>query len=345
MKIIKKQGGLVFRDQFTSLSNWLPTSPANISIGTGLVVTHNQAKDVRVLRDIPQNVNVLELAVDYTPLLEGDAAGIILYATDNTVLEVVESVDDTQGNITDYKIIRQNNEFNVFILRDGEYEFVTSSDSLFTKFGFVTKQGDTSFESLKALEVYAARNQFLTFTALPAESYVKVTENGNSVTEAVVDGTAKYEMKHIEQTLKVEIYTEDHQLIYESEQLYAAGDEYYASSELILLKNGVPLSLEVDNEIGSIAGSVVEKQLELHNPLAYPIQNINVQISEYVDFYGYTLADVALDDNNAPGTYVDDLLIETLNPGESVLFWFKFDKTNDTSGKSTLGTYIAVSHD
>ena len=345
MKIIKKQGGLVFRDQFTSLSNWVTTSPSNTSIGTGLVVTHNQAKDVRVLRDIPQHVNVLELAVDYTPFLENDTAGIILYATDNTVLEIIESVDDTQGNITDYKIIRQNNEFNVFILRDGEYEFVTSSDSLFTKFGFVVKKGEETFEALKALEVYAARNQFLSFTALPAESYIKVTENGVTVTENVVDGTAKYEMKHIEQTLKVEIYTEDHQLIYESEQLYAAGDEYYASSELILLKNGVPLSLETDNEIGSIAGMVVEKQLELHNPLAYPIQNIFVQISEYVNFYGHVLADIALDENGVPGTYVDDLLIDTLNPNESVLFWFKFDKTNDTSGKNTLGTYIAVSHD
>lgn len=345
MKIIKKDGGLVFRDQFTSLSNWVTTSPTNTSVGTGLVITHNENKDVRVMRDIPQNVNVLELAVDYTPIVENDAAGIILYASDKTSLEIIETIDNDQGNITDYKIIRQNGEFNVFICRDGVYEFVTSSASPFTKFGFLVKKGTGTFEPLKALEVFGTRNQFLTFSALPSGCYIEVTDGDNTATEMVTNGVARYEMAHAEQTLAVKIYTETNELIYENEQLYEAGTEYYASSELLLLKDGVALDLETDNEIGSIVGSVVEKKLEIKNPLAYPINNINVQVIEYLNQYGYTLADIAPDDNGAPGAYGDTLIIPTLEPQSSVFFWFKFDKTGDASGVRSLYTRIAILHD
>lgn len=345
MKIIKKEGGLVFRDQFTSQTNWMSTSPQNTSYGAGLVLTHNANKDVRVMRDIPQNANMFELIVDYTPTDENDLAGIILYAVDDTILEIIEAPDDNQGNITDYKIIRQNGEFNVFILRDGVYEFVTSSDSAFKKIGFVTKQGLSTYEPLKALEVIAARNSFLTYTGLPDGCYITFTDGDKTTSETAVNGVVTYEMAHTEQTLTVKIYTDSDELVYEVTQLFEAGSEYYASSELVLLKNGVPLSLDNDNEIGSIVGSVVEKQLELHNPLAYPVHNIYVQVIEYLGFYGYSLADIALDVNGAPGTYNDDLLIETLDANSSVFFWFKFDKTGDTSGASSLYTRIAISHD
>lgn len=346
MKIVKKHSGLVFRDQFISQSNWVTTSPSNTSFGAGLVITHNASKDVRVMRDIPHGVNVLEMTVDYTPLSEGDAAGVILYAGDGNFIEVVESIDDTQGNFTDYKIICHNDEFNVFILRDNEYEFVTSSTSAFTKFGFVTKQGDTSFESLKAIEAFGARNQFLTFGSMPDGAYAEITyDDGTTVTETAVDKVIQHELKHAEQTLTVKIFTYDAQEIYNETKLFSAGDEYYAATELLVLKDGVELS-EVDpNEIGSLAGNIVERQLEIRNPLGFEIKNIYVQIKEYQQYGGYLLADIALDDNNMPGTYADELHIPTLEPNSSVFFWIKFDKTNDTQGLYSLYTTIALTHE
>ena len=345
MKIIKKHDGLVLRDQFTSTTGWVTTSATNISLGTGLVITHNLSKDVRVMRDIPNGAQAIELAIDYTPAENDDLAGVILYTSDTEYLEALETVDNTQVNVTDFKIIYENGQYNIFAFRGGGYEFVTSSKIPFTKFGFVTKQGTTTLQPLKAIEVLVSRNQYLTFSAMPDGAYGEFTVNGEAVIEQAVNGVIKYEMAHLEQTIAVRLLAADNQEFYVNEQLYEAGSEYYAASELILLKNGVELKLDQDNEIGSIVGNAIEVQLEIKNPLAYVINNINVQIIEYASQYGYTLADIAVDVNGVPGDFGDTLIIQKLEPQQSVLFWFKFDKTTDTTGANSLYTKIAIAHD
>ena len=345
MKITKKNSGLVFNDQLTSLSNWVPTSPTNISVGTGMVVTHNNAKDVRVLRTIPPGAKVFELAIDYTSSAAEDAAGVILYTSDTNYIEIIESFDESQAPVTDYKIIHRDGVWDVFALRDERYEFVTSSVEQFTKFGVVVKKGLTTYQNLKLLQVVAARNPYLVFTSLPPGAILEVTKDGATVTETAVDGVVRYEMAHTEETLTVRLLTEDNEEMYNVTQLFAMGDEYFASSELELLKDGVAMTMDKDNEIGSIVGNIIEKKLELRNPLAYQITNIAVQIGEYIDKEGYLFADVALNANGAPGTYSDELKIEKLDAKASVFFWFKFDKTNDTEGLNSLYSFVKISHD
>ena len=345
MKITKKYSGLVFNDQLTSLSNWVSTSPANVSVGTGMVVTHSNAKDVRVLRTIPTSAKVFELAIDYTSSAADDAAGVILYTSDTNYIEIIESFDEAQKPVTDYKIIYRDGVWDVFALRDGSYEFVTSSTEQFTKFGVVVKKGLTTYQNLKLLQVVAARNPYLTFTSLPDNSILEVTKGDATVIETVIDSVARYEMTHAEETLTVRLLTEDNEEMYNVTQLFSMGDEYFASSELELLKDGVTMTMDKVNEIGSIVGNVVEKKLELRNPLAYEITNIAAQIGEYLDKDGYLFADIALDVNGVPGTYKDELNISKLDAKASVFFWFKFDKTNDTEGLNSLYSFVKISHD
>lgn len=345
MKITKKYSGLVFNDLLTSLSNWVSTSPTNVSIGTGMVVTHSNAKDVRVLRTIPAGAKVFELAIDYTSSATEDAAGVILYTSDTNYIEIIESFDESQAPVTDYKIIYRDGFWDVFALRDEKYEFVTSSAEQFTKFGIVVKKGLTTYQNLKLLQVVAARNPYLVFTSLPTGAVLEVTKGDVTVTETAVDGVARYEMAHTEETLTVRLLTEDGKEMYNATQLFVMGDEYFVSSELELLKDGVALSMEKDNEIGSIVGDVIEKKLELRNPLAYTINNIALQIGEYLGRDGYLLADIALDNNGVPAQYRDELKIPKLDAKESVFFWFKFDKTNDDKGLNSLYSFIKISHD
>lgn len=343
MKITKKYGGLVLNDQLTSLTNWLPTSLSNVSLGTGMVVTPNTSKDVRVLRNIPANATVIEMAIDYTPTAENERAGIMLYTSDSNYIEVLESADSEQSHVTDYKLIKRDGSWDVFALRDNLYEFVTSSKEDFTKFGVVVKKGEGA--ALKLLHVVATRNPYLTFTSLPENSKLEVTVDGVTSIEPAIDGVARYELAHAEQTLSVRLLTADDEEMYNKTQLYAMGDEYYTASELELLKDGVALSMDRDNEIGSMVGTTNEKRLELHNPLAYTVNNIALQIGEYLGREGYLFADIAPDVNGAPGDYSDELNITKLDAKESVFFWFKFDTTNDTEGLNSLYSFVKISHD
>lgn len=347
MKIYKRESGLLVDDAFQSLDDWAVSDSNSVTLNDGLNMVHNENKDVRVMRDIPQGSGVFYFSIDYTPTLEGDEAGVILHRNNNESVELLEYKNGGQGELTDVRITKNGNEYTFEMLRNGEWEFVDSIEHPFTKVGLITKKGAPNFESLIATRFLALTSRYLTVMNL-LEGF-RVELGGESVT-ATSDGQIQLDIPNGEYTGTLKIYDELNTLISESTGTFYGGDQWNLGSFLILKKDGVELSHFDPTNLGRIVNNHLEVQLEVFNPAAIAALNLKLQVRQYTTHanghVGWEWVDLALDNNGVPGAYDKEITFDTVNADSSVFFWVRIDKDSAVPQSSnSIYFTIYLSHE
>lgn len=344
--LIKKSSGLVF-DEVFNLQTWDITNPIKTSSKGGILsLSHDTTKDTIVLRDIPNDVTVFEAIVEYTPTVSRDAGGLILYKNKEEYIELLEVKDFAQNNLENIKVIRNGNQYDLYMYRNGAFEFIDSIEFEFLKIGFVAKQGDVNFEQFTVNRFIAASSSDLKIAGLQADTSIKlVTAGGTYNATPNLEGIAFIELPHIEMMGTLFYLNSNGDVIDELTDTFITGDEYYVGSQLIVCKTGVELSTWHPNNIGTIQNDKLEMQLELYNPTTIQIRNAKLKIEQYSTDLGYTWTEIALDDNSSPTTYKDELVIRTIASKAIIKFWVKLVNPIPFTKKESFMFYIDITHD
>lgn len=346
MILIKESSGVIFDEQFKTNSDWQLTNPNATTIGSGsLTIDHLLSSDVMVLKNIPSDANAFEVSIDYTPLLENDSGGLILYNNEDEFSELLESEDATQAHLENIKVIREGNNFDFYMQRNNIFEYINSVDYPFRKIGFIAKQGQSTFKPLIINRFVATKNNRLQVKNLPG-GFSVAFEYGDEVISAVVDifGSATIELPHlvVAGTLKL---LDGKLIVVEQTTEFFGGDIYYYGSSLLIQRNGVSLDEINPNEIGSVNSTALELQLELYNQSTSAIDNIQLTIQKYSMLFGYEWADIAEDISGSHGTYSDVLNIDRINAQQIIPFWIRVEKTGIATSAEKVFFEIKINHD
>ncbi|UAT29926.1 hypothetical protein K7T73_15365 [Bacillus badius] len=333
MRIYQYSSGLILDEQFNSLGpEWSSTDPANTTIENGsLQLTHSFLRDVSFLREIPAGAGAFEAVVNYTPTAVNDRAGLILFKSSIETAELLESEDANQSKLENIKVIKNDDVFDLYMKRNGSFEFIDSATYSFSKIGFVVKQGSGSgFVPFRVDQFIITKNDRLEVVNLYEGFKVELTID-STLLRATADITGKvtFALPHLITSGTLKIYDQQSNLIGEITTEFVGGDVYYYGSFLELRKDGVSLSDLNPNDIGNIATGKLEEKLEVYNPTATELDDVKIQVKQYSGDNGYQWIDVAPDIYGTPGSYSDMLTIENLPGQTSSFFWIKVEKQEE----------------
>lgn len=342
---IKRSSGLVFDEAF-NINTWDLSNSSNVSVKDGALFLLHGSSDTVALRDIPAEANFFEAIVDYTPTLSGDAGGLVLRKNTDEYVEMLEVKDLMQADLENIKVIRNGAQYDLYMYRNENFEFIDSVVADFLKFGFVAKAGDSSYEVFKVNRFMAAKNNEIRITGLQEGLVVQlVTDKQTLSTTADVTGTAMIKLEHVEITGTLQYLDRDGNIVYSLTNKFIGGDEYYIGSQLVIRQASKNLSTSSINNVGSIQSEKLELQLEVYNPTTLTIQNIRLAIRQYIQDEGYTWTRISIDNNGLPGEYADLLTINSIDGGASQLFWIKLEKPESSTSTENLYFNIDLMHD
>lgn len=347
MRLYKQESGVILNDFFDELSSeWSVSDNANIEINSGLTLRHSQNKDVFVLRDIPSAAGAFEVLVDYTPILEKDMAGLVLFNNLNANVELLEYTDVTQSDLENIKVIRDTNEYTFLMMRDGEYELIDAVEYPFNKIGFVTKSGPTNFKDFKVNQFIATKNDRLQVTNLVDGFSISLEFEGVILAaDSGVDGIAEVTLPNLQISGILRIYDEGNEILLELDHIFYGGDVWSLGSFLQIRKNGQPLSDFDLTRLGRITNNMLEVQLELYNPSSINARNVNLSVVKYTTEFGDEWTEVALDEDGEPSAFDKSLHIDVLGSGETRLFWIRIEKMSAVTQNSAIYFAIKLEHE
>lgn len=348
-RLYRAKSGVVFDDTFSNVqigAEYLINDTAHVGITLdGLRLTHSNIRDIRVLRDIPDEAGAVEVFTTYTPVLEHDKAGFILFDTADTTAQLLEYKDDRLSDLTNIKVVRNGNVFDLFMKHDA-FLHVDSVEHPFNKFGFITKRGQTDYEPMLI-------HRFLCTTS--PNFIVRNLDEGFSVELATtdqvfsgiagIDGRVSIPFDHLVQTGTLSIKDANGLVLSEISADFFAGDEWCFGSYLVLRKDGINLDTLTPTELGRISNNALEIQLELYNPSTATALDIELAVAKYNSLFGNEWADVAYDENGSAGGYSDALYYEELLPSGSKYFWVKLERTAAVTSQSVMNFCIELKHE
>lgn len=347
MQLTKSESGVIYDDRFnTQNPEWGLLNAGSISFSDNKMTLNHSEQDTYAVMTIPQEAYAFEAFVNYTPTEEGDEAGLVLYNTSTQNYKLLEVADAELSDLENIKVIRTSpNNYDLYMLRDGVFEYIDSVAKDIEKIGFVMKAGDgADFVPLEVERFVITKSEKLRIEEV-IPGYRITLDNGAEVLEMMADnfGVVEFTLKHLSGAYLVSIYNADDELVNTQTIELAGGDVFYLASLLTIRESGVDLATETLNYMGSQQNGFLEKKYELHNPTTALITNVVLNVIQYLSDFGHELVDIALDDSGAASVYADSLVIPSINSGETIEFWIKLDNT--TAVQPTARFTIDLTHD
>lgn len=347
MQLTKSESGVIYDDRFTTQNpEWGLLNAGSISFSNNKMTLNHSEQDTYAVMTIPADAYAFEAFVNYTPTEIGDKAGLALYNTSTQNYKLLEVADAGLSDLENIKVIRTSpNNYDLYMLRDGIFEYIDSVAKDIEKIGFVMKAGDeVGFVPLEIERFVITKSEKLRIEEV-IPGYRITLDNGAEVLEETADnfGVAEFALKHLISTYLVSIYNADNELVNTQTVELAGGDVFYLASLLTICESGVDLSTNTLNHMGSQQNGFLEKKYELHNPTTALVTNVVLNVIQYLSDFGYQLVDIALDDNGAASAYADTLTVPSINGGQTIDFWIKLDNT--AAAQPTARFTIDLTHD
>lgn len=348
MSLYKLYSGLIFDDKFEDLDPRWVLSPSNAvehdKDKSCLVLHHNSTgRSTNVLCPLPQQEENLlfQAHIEYFPTEIGDEGGIVVWRSATEKVEFLESVDYlSKEDYTVLRAVKHNNLWSFFAHNGNSWELFDSTVCVDpTMIGFVLKGEpiNQQYVPLKVMRAILCKGTGITIGNLSHRSVVQLLDEGGNV---VVEDQVPENFSGIEITLptipfrgRIQILEESHlgNLVVVSEldevtDMYG-GDVYLRGTALKIYFEGKELSKVRPNNIGSMKNNQIEHKMTVVNPTYSVAENVQIRIAVYNDSFGWTWADLALDDNGSPSEYHDTMInLGTIGPNESKDFWVRVIK-------------------
>jgi hypothetical protein len=354
MTLYEVSSGLIFIDDFTSLdSRWIasPVGSYSLTDRPGFFrMKHHLTQDTLLLASIPENVIAFEVHADYTPTVDGDQGGVVIWNTSEEKIEFLEKIDaERTTSQKNWMVLKDGTDLRFFSDEGNGYDFVDSDVMEATRFGVVLKRGtSTSFTDLDVDKVIVTRGNLLTVTNLVQGQKVQLLDSlGNVIVETpVIEGSAiqlRLPKLQIEGTLQ--ILDSSDVLIDDIGGTFYGGDVYSIGTDIEIRKGTTELSKTEQTDLGDMIAGVLETQLNVYNPSIVSALNVNLAIAQYSSKFGWEWADIAPDVGGVAGAYGEMITIPELLPGQSIDFWIKVTKGTGYTGLEPLQFNIHLTQD
>lgn len=348
-RLYKMTSGVLIDDKFDVIStDYLVNDAAHVGITQdGLRLTHSAVRDVRVLRDIPLDTGAVEVFVDYTPVLQHDQAGFLLFDNASQTAQLLEYQDDNGLDPLENIKVTKNGDVFDFFMKHNTFLHVDSVEYPFKKMGFIAKKGQSDFEPFIV-------NRFICTTS--TDFTVRNLEEGFSVALESMDGLQRHEavsdesgavvfvFEHLVLDGTLVIYEENGVELERITTEFFAGDVYNFGSYLVIRKDGTELSKLTPTELGRIAREPIDVLLEVYNPTTTTALALELRVNKKDTLFGYEWADVAWDESGVPSAFGDVITVDALGSDESKFFWLKLERTSATTNESVFHFYIDLHH-
>ncbi|MFN6588754.1 cell adhesion protein [Bacillus sp. PGP15] len=351
VSLYKKQSGEIFIEDFNSINpEWIisPSDSFSIAARKGFMrLNHTADKDVLLLIDKPQGDIAIQVIADYTPDVEGDKGGLIIYQNADNKVEFLESHSITSSKEHKEWLATSTGEHWDFYSKvDSTFDYADSDKLEATKIGVVLKKGvSDSYEPLDIDRILITSGHKLKLRQLfPNNKVILKDENGTkiSINQVSKSNTGiDINLPSLEFQGSIEVYDEQNNLIAGKKALFYGGDIYNMGSPIKILMDSKDLNDTDPTDLGyMIEGKRMIKMI-VQNENSIAVQNLKISIEQYMEKVGYTWADVSLDKS----TWADQITIGTLGANSDKEFWVLVTKDLNYMGLEPILFNIKLQHD
>lgn len=361
MSIYRVGYGLIFEDGFDTFDTdrWRTVSPSNAvrlqgDNGTGILHmgTSRNGRSTVVMMDLPQDENELlfQVYADYTPALEGEGGGIVVWKNAMEKVEFLETVDTTRElTYSVWRAVKRNNLWAFYAQQsDGSWELFDSTICIDpTMLGLTLRDHvDRLAKPLRIDRVVLCRGTHIKVANISnGDKVVLKGADGVVVREATVplnhSGVA-LELPTIpfNGTIEVHQLEEDKWKIIsltEEEVRMYGGDLFLKGTDLKIKWRDAYLNETTATHIGSLKNNRLRLPMVLCNTNEFDVaENVEIKVAQYLDHFGWKWVDVATDVNGSPGVFSDIIEMGTLDPLSEKTFWVNIE-VKDRNDKDFLG--------
>lgn len=354
MSLYLRESGLIRNDTFgVGLpAAYVATPVSRVATDAGrLRLDHDTNEDTLVLATLP-GACAIEIKADYTPTIENDQGGLVLYQNADNKVEFLERTDTNVGtNIARWRAVSGDGKtWDLFADSGSGFQFTDMvSEFIPNKVGAVLKKGTASgYVKLFLERLTITKSAILTVGNLANGFTVELLDASNAVvaTAQVVSSKALVPMPslHVNGSLQVKNGGTTVDTI--SGEFYG-GDRYDSGSSLKIVKDNVTLeelSRTDLSDVGTMTNGQLLKKLYIHNPTAAPVSSISVLIEQWNAKFGYQWADVAKDVSGVPGTWGDVITYTSVPANSSTAFWLRVEQQPGYTEIDPLELSIGLQH-
>lgn len=351
VSLYKKENGKILLDDFDSINpEWIisPSDSFSISARKGFLrLIHAADKDVMLLIDKPKGDIAIQVIADYTPDVEGDKGGLIIYQNADNKVEFLESHSITSSKEhKEWLAASTGEQWDFYSKVDSTFDYTDSDKIEATKIGVVLKKGVAdSYKPLDIDRILITRGHKLKLRQLfPNNKVILKDEYGTIIS---INQVSKLNtgidiiLPSLEFQGRIEVYDEQNSLIAEKEALFYGGDIYNMGSPIKILMDSKELNDTNPTDLGyMVEGKRILKMI-VQNENSVAVRNLKISIEQYMEKVGYTWADISLDNS----IWADQIAIDTLDANSYKEFWVLVTKDLNYIGFEPILFNIKLQHD
>lgn len=339
MQILRLVQGKILFDEFDSIelgSNWqvIPDDSARYSLAErpGFLKAFHGETNLLILTNEPDEY-VIDIKNEYVPLNGQISAGLTVYKSIDTQLEVLEYLDTTKDASYVYQYLRLERSGNVYTAygRNNDtsnWELIGSGEFLSSgKVGLTIKGPSIAGSSEYNLDYFRMyKNHYVQLLNVPVGYTVELVNQSNAKLYAskVTDPYSGVKLKFNEVppvTACFKIYDDLGILVQTSDYFEVVGGDvfYYGAAPLVSV-NGVDMYTDQEYFLGYFNGNLIKFQVDLYNPYLSEFSNVTLGAVEYNGDPGYQCVSFCLTET---GDYTPEITIPKIPSSEHVVVYAK----------------------
>ncbi|OPA43454.1 cell adhesion protein [Bacillus cereus] len=351
VSLYKRENGKIFLDDFDSINpEWIisPSDSFSIAARKGFIrLNHTADKDVMLLINKPQGDIAIQVIADYTPDVEGDKGGLIIYQNADNKIEFLESHSiNSSKEHREWLATSTGEQWDFYSKVDATFDYADSDKLEATKIGVVLKKGVADpYKPLDIDRIIITSGHKLKLRQLfPNNRVILRDENGTTLSINQVgklNTGIDINLPSLEFQGTIEVYDEQNSLIAEKKTLFYGGDIYNMGSPLKIIMDSKELNDTDPTNLGNmIEGKRIIKMM-VQNENSVAVHNLKISIEQYMEKVGYTWANISLDSL----AWVKQISINTLSANSSREFWVLVTKDLNYIGFEPILFNIKLQHD
>lgn len=333
MQILRLVQGKILFDEFDSLelgSNWqvIPDDSSRYSLSErpGFLKAFHGDTNLLILTNEPDEY-VIDIRNEYIPLNTQISAGLTVYKSMDTQLEVLEYLDSTKDESFVYQYLRLERSGQVYTAygknTDSDpWELVGAGEFLSSgKVGLTIKGPSVAGSSEFNLDYFRMyKNHFIQLLNVPVGYTVELlNENGVKLyVSKVTDPSSGVKLKFNEIppiNASFKVYDNFGNEMYSSELFeVVGGDVFYYGAAPIVTMDGEDMYLDEEHFLGYFHSTLIKFQVNLFNPFLSDFTDIMMEAVQYDTDSSYQCVKFSLTET---GDYSSNLTL-TIPHGESV---------------------------
>lgn len=358
-RVYRRKSGVIYDNHFIDAhldSRWRYISPSDCyslnDRASHLRVNRRPDEDSLIMFPVYSNESyTMELVADYTPVADGDYAGLVVWKSDTDKIELLESVDTTQPNtVSRLKVVKDGDTYHFFAMQNNVWELIDTSTFDAVNAGLVAKAAEG--EDIVPFDVdrfVIVENETLTFGNCLPNYKVKIMSNDGTYSEerVVPEGQTwvEFTLPYSAFEGTVRLFDESGVLLGEISGTIYGGDEFHFGSFLQVRESSVELDRLAPNDMGIMMGGSILKKYEVYNPSnSLTVSNIELTVMKFDDNYGFQWVDIAWDVSGSPDTFGDVLTHTSLGPNKSKSFWVRVKQDGTIVATNPLYFELDIKH-